>query len=488
MSNINSPKKKISRSDSLFSSRDRMKSVEKQKEREKEIQKEKEKEKETNKLIKNVLSINLAELKETIHKEYLQFQHRINDSIQSYSQKLKNISACEKRLIEQMTEVKLKADKAENNFDKLFQMEDKITTFEIRLNNLIREYRSSCTKYDSLFIDNMTVPGKIGNYCKYKNIKEFLSYAFNKFSELDLVKENFEAKIKNNQEKVDKFIRKINIEMDILREESMQVTTKKITITEKKLTNEIEEINKKIASIPNSILYSDLERRMSELTDNFNNIKNIKEEIDTKLTNIDNDIDSFKEKFKEYNKIIKKKSIDKKDTKVTFSSLSNSKFIHSKRNEPGDLTSKNSISSSNSSKNINKYFSFNLNKTNYNKNNKNNKNMNLNNKNEEFEENNNISPINNMRIKSINYTDSKFKSNTSLSEKLLINYENNNNNKNNNNENKNDNNIKDNNKTEIVNKKKIKQFSSFHSYNDSSEEIENIIGINIKYHFIKNYI
>ena len=188
MSNINSPKKKISRSDSLFSSRDRMKSVEKQKEREKEIQKEKEKEKETNKLIKNVLSINLAELKETIHKEYLQFQHRINDSIQSYSQKLKNISACEKRLIEQMTEVKLKADKAENNFDKLFQMEDKITTFEIRLNNLIREYRSSCTKYDSLFIDNMTVPGKIGNYCKYKNIKEFLSYAFNKFSELDLVK------------------------------------------------------------------------------------------------------------------------------------------------------------------------------------------------------------------------------------------------------------------------------------------------------------
>ena len=44
--------------------------------------------------------MNMAKIRETIYKEYMQFQHRINDSIQSYSQNLKNISLFEKRLIE----------------------------------------------------------------------------------------------------------------------------------------------------------------------------------------------------------------------------------------------------------------------------------------------------------------------------------------------------------------------------------------------------
>lgn len=46
----------------------------------------------------------------------------------------------------------------------------------------------------------MNVPGKIGIYSKFKNIREILSYAYDKFDHFDLIKESNASKIKNNQE------------------------------------------------------------------------------------------------------------------------------------------------------------------------------------------------------------------------------------------------------------------------------------------------
>ena len=383
-------------------------SIEKDKEKRKNKDKEldKEKEKETDKLIKNILSINLAEFKESIHKEYLQFQHHINDSLQSYSQKLKNIFACEKRLIDQFAEIKIKTEKIEINSEKLTKIDDRLTTYEIRLTNLLRDFRSSCSKYDMLFIDNMTVPGKIGNYCKYRNIKEFLSYAFNKFEEFDLKKEGDIAKMKNNQEKIDKLIKKTNIEMSMLREESTQITTKKVGYIEQKLGGEIQDINKRIESIPSNILLCDIEKRMGDLMDKFNYIKDIKDEMNDKITNIENSIESLKENNKNIeNKI--SSFTQKEKTQVIFTNFSNLNSKANRRNKKGGDNSPSTLKkfkSSYSSNNINKYYYLSVNKPDFFKNSQNN---NLNDINEKFSENNDETPKNKFRIKSINFSSSK---------------------------------------------------------------------------------
>ena len=422
----NSPKKEILRCNSLFnkekirhensieSQHSKIKEKRKHKERDKE--KEKEKENEINKLIKNILSINLAELKEAIHKEYLQFQHRINESIQNYSQTLKNISACEKRLIEQFADIKMKVEKVETTSDKLNNVDDRVTTYEIRLTNLLRDFQSACTKYDSLFIDNMTVPGKIGNFCKYRNIREFLSFAFNKFNEFDLKKESDNAKMKNNQEKIDKFTKKIKMEMDILREESIQISNKKVGFVEKKLTEEIDVINNKISSIPNNILFCDIEKRMNDC---FNNIKNMKDEINNKLKDIEIEIENLKEMNKSSKTLI---FSPKKEIKTTFTSLTGSKFHRFKKTDSTEHHKNIKKAETPSSKNIHKSISLHGHKSHFykEKNNVNNsieadQNANLDNINEEYNESNDNSPTNNMRIKSKKYLSHKFK----LSEKSL---------------------------------------------------------------------
>ena len=196
---------------------------------------DKEKDENLSKLIKKLIFINLSEMKESSHKEFLLFQHRINDSIQTYSQNLKNVSTREKRLIEQFADFKIKIEKIEMLSEKLSKMDDRLTIYEIRLNNLIRDFKVAVDKYDSLFLDNMSIPGIIGKFCKYKNIREFLSFAYNKFNEFDLKRESDAAKMRYNQEKIQKFMKKINCEMDILREESVQISTKKSGFLEKRM-------------------------------------------------------------------------------------------------------------------------------------------------------------------------------------------------------------------------------------------------------------
>ena len=433
-----SPQKDILRSNSLFNkekirhdnsiesphSKTKEKKKHKDKEKEREKEREMEKEKEVDKLIKNILSINLAEMKEAIHKEYLQFQHTINDSIQNYSQKLKNLSACEKRLIEQFADIKMKMEKVETTSDKVNDVDDRVTTYEIRLTNLLRDFQSACIKYDGLFIDNMTVPGKIGNYCKYRNIREFLSFAFNKFNEFDLKKESDNTKMKNNQEKIDKFIKKIKIEMDILREESVQLSNKKAGFVEKKLTEEIDAINNKIASIPNNILLCDIEKRMN---DSLTDIKNMKDEIYNKLKDIESEIENLKEMNKSNKSLI---FSPKKEVKTTFTNLTGSKLHRFKKTDSGELhkiIKKTMVSAKNIHKSISlhkhkSYFYKEKNNANNvnNINNVNNsieneQNSNLDNINEEHDESNENSPINNMKIKSKNYYTNKNK----FSEKSL---------------------------------------------------------------------
>ena len=383
---------------------------------------EKDREEEINKKIKNIISINLADLKEKTHKDYLQFQYRINDSIQSYTQKVKTLTACEKRLIEQFADIKIKTEKIESLSEKLTKIDDRLTTYEIRFNNLLRDFKEAVSKYDDLFLDNMNVPGKIGKYCKYKNIKEFLSYTFNKFNEFDLKKESDAAKTKYNMEKVEKFIKKINFEMDIIREESGQIINKRIGLFEKKIGEDIIEIHKKLDMIPSDTLLCDYENKINTLIDNYNNeINDFKEDINFRLIALEKDFDLLKEYKTPKNKI----NLEKK-SKVSFSNFVSYKINQNKKVEEVDPTS---IKSSNSSKNIKKYYSLNINRYNkdfFNNNlnnnnkviNKNEQNINLDNINEVYEENNDnnenenendTSPLNNITIKSMNYSSKNIK-------------------------------------------------------------------------------
>ena len=55
---------------------------------------------------------------------------------------------------------------------------DQIMTIEIKMNSLQKEFSNACYKYDKIYLDNLVIPGTIGDYCRYKNLKEYLEVIF----------------------------------------------------------------------------------------------------------------------------------------------------------------------------------------------------------------------------------------------------------------------------------------------------------------------
>ena len=87
-----------------------------------------------------------------------------------------------------MTNLNLKFDVLENTWVsdrlKLERLQDLITfqksaeqdlsNLDSNLKNLGGEFKESCLKYDNIIIANLVVPGIIGEYATYKNMKSYI--------------------------------------------------------------------------------------------------------------------------------------------------------------------------------------------------------------------------------------------------------------------------------------------------------------------------
>ena len=172
-------------------------------------------------------------------------------------------------------------------------------------------------------------------------------------------KVNYVCPFCGNSDEVYLLTQKTNIEMNMLRDESTQMTSKKVGYIEQKLTLEINDINKRIESIPSNILLCDIEKRMGDLMDKFNYIKDIKDETIDKFNNIESSIENLKENNKNLeNKINSLAQKEKAKENTTNASNSNSKanYWNKKDEETNSPSTYKKFKSYNSQKNINKYY------------------------------------------------------------------------------------------------------------------------------------
>ena len=51
-------------------------------------------------------------------------------------------------------------------------MNELLTYHDVRINNLFKDLSNACFKYVQIFLNNLVIPGKIGDSCKNKNLKE----------------------------------------------------------------------------------------------------------------------------------------------------------------------------------------------------------------------------------------------------------------------------------------------------------------------------
>lgn len=98
---------------------------------------------------------------------------------------------------------KSKIEKIDDFISFISKTNDVLTTHEIRINLAIKEISNAKYKYDKIIIDNLHVPGFIGDYCKYKNLKEYLDFNIKEMFVLNSFKQKNEMDLKTYKVKLE---------------------------------------------------------------------------------------------------------------------------------------------------------------------------------------------------------------------------------------------------------------------------------------------
>ena len=96
---------------------------------------------------------------------FITYATKLNDLDQKYTTLNSGIAAQKVKLtkIDEFDAFKRKAD-------------DQLITHEIHLNNTMKDLANAKFKYDKMFIDNLTVPGYVGECSQYKTMRDYIDY------------------------------------------------------------------------------------------------------------------------------------------------------------------------------------------------------------------------------------------------------------------------------------------------------------------------
>jgi hypothetical protein len=128
-------------------------------------------------------------IREEITILFKDFQARINKTVlDTIDELIKKVNVIDD--INQKNTVKLDQLNTMVNTDKAFvdriedllsfqkRTIDQLNSHELRISNLQKTLTNACYKYDKIFLDNLAIPGTIGEFCRFKNVKEYIEVTY----------------------------------------------------------------------------------------------------------------------------------------------------------------------------------------------------------------------------------------------------------------------------------------------------------------------
>ena len=239
--------------------------------------------------------------------------------IADFDLKLSKFQEINKRMYESVIEQQVYLEKINHLNDFKSKTETRLISFDVKLTNFLSDLIGIKSRYDKIFLENLTVPGIIGSSCKYRSISDYINDSIKTFDQLKLEKELIKkqiAEIKNKNEVfenkisssidnsisvcklytdmkikeiknffIEKFenlseilnITKSKVEENVIKNEEINISIQnEIKNTKEEITNLIEEKNKVNEKIKNEIKKSqniEFKKEINEMKKNFTELK-----------------------------------------------------------------------------------------------------------------------------------------------------------------------------------------------------------------------
>ena len=219
-------------------------------------------------LFKDEILSRIRELETKFFKELSKKNFEININYESFSDKVNSILESNRLMIESITNQKIHFEKINNLESNKKEIEEKLTTHEIRISNTLNEIRKMKFNYDKVISDNLIIPAYIGPGSMYKSLGEFI---INSIEEFKKFKEDKNKIIEANTElksKIDLMSKNLTNFVEFNASRCIAHTDSKEKEYELKLDDKLKEFNEKLIEA-NQHIYGNqikLEEKLKEIS------------------------------------------------------------------------------------------------------------------------------------------------------------------------------------------------------------------------------
>ena len=241
---------------------------------------------------KDDIILMLSEIEEKLINKYNLLEKLINSRINAYDTKFIAIENKLNLHTTNITKLIIELEKYSDIISTEKKNSETLISHEIKLNNLNKEISDGFYKYDRLFLDNLVIPGQIGEYCRFKNAKECFNFLITQTATLSDYKEKMNVDFKSFKEKCDEYFKKVHNDIETNKEVFMKYTTEKSEIIMENCNKKINEYLEKIeeAKIENYSYAGKLKESSDCLINETNKLLIVKNDITKNNSELKNKI------------------------------------------------------------------------------------------------------------------------------------------------------------------------------------------------------
>ena len=227
----------------------------------------------------------IKELENKIGKKINNEKEIRTQELNEINSQLKNLNEINERFTNSFAEISVKLDKLKELETFKNKTESQMITHEIRINNTMKDLSDSKIKYDKIFVDNLLVPGFIGQKSQYKTMGDYIYSNIINVSGLNTSKDQMKRELTEIRTRYDNFSKEVVTVVNAAAQRCNDYSDFKNSVLDKEIRLEIKNNTEKIFDIrlQNVKEAISLEKKTKELQDEWNKISDMKDEIYKKL-------------------------------------------------------------------------------------------------------------------------------------------------------------------------------------------------------------
>jgi hypothetical protein len=226
------------------------------------------------KIVKKELSYKFAQMEDLLKEQISIFESKIN----GFDQKIKNLSnfvSSDRSIVQKIEDLmKFKVE-----------IKDKLVTDSIRLSNVESEYKSNIKNIEGILSSSVIYPGLIGYSGKFKSFHDYMDFVLNQINELVTFRDKNMHDLIPLKKKVDETLEYVKLEIDHIIKSSNQFTLCTVKNSEERMKSLIQLYDDRLQDtrVENAHYSIGLQKRAEELSRIFENIDEIKNELNKRL-------------------------------------------------------------------------------------------------------------------------------------------------------------------------------------------------------------